>query len=545
VSKIFQVTEADGDLIHRSMNYMALFRLVLSSLLLALAFGSFEIRMEQEYQLFLSRASSLTYFMAALAFAALQWRGGFRAGELARFSLLTDIVLILILSHCYGGLYSGLIVLLIFTVGIAGLLLPLQVALFFAALISIGVVAEAWIAALGGGGSGLTLQAGIYGLAGFATALGCSLLGRWGREYQLLAERRRDDLVGLEQVNELIIRRMRSGVMVVDSDMNVRQMNESAWYLLGNPPASERRLNVIAPVLLERLNLWKKTGHNEEEGLLLKATQAAVVPQFVRLPGALGEATLIFLEDTSIISRRARDMAQASLARLSASIAHEIRNPLGALSHAAQLLGESGELPRQDARLIEIIRNHTTRMNEIVENVLKLSRRERPQIEHIDICGWLRELAGQFRDENQLPEGRVRVEAPRGPVKVLIDPGQMSQAVSNLMDNALRHAGTAEHPPAITLRLSPIRGHREMALDVIDDGPGIPLEKRSQIFEPFFTTHKQGSGLGLFLARQLCDASQSPLEYVQIPKSGACFRILLRRVEDRDQPQAAAELANL
>lgn len=529
MSDLFQNTAADRDLTRRSLNYLATFRVGLSIVILIAATGGFGGQIEPEYKVFLARATALTYVLAAFAFLYFQWRPSQSYQELARFSLATDIVLLLLVLHCFGGLSSGLAILLIFTVGIAGLLLPVRTALFFAALISLGIIGEAWLAMSYGLGDSLVLQAAIYGIASFATALGCSLLGRWGREYQLLAERRRNDLVGLEQVNDLIIRRMRSGVLVVDAELKIRQMNESAWYLLGNPPVSEERLNVVAPALVDRLERWRKTGRAEDEGLLLKATQAAVVPQFVRLPGVLGEATLIFLEDTSVVTRRARDLAQASLARLSASIAHEIRNPLGALSHASQLLDESPDLPKQDQRLIQIIRDHTARMNDIVENVLKLSRRERAQVEQVNITQWLRDLAEEFRDQHQLPETRVRVEAPRSAIIVLIDPGQMHQVVSNLMHNALRHAGSDTHQPSLTLRLSPIRGHREMALDIIDDGPGIPLEKRSQIFEPFFTTHKQGSGLGLFLARQLCDANAAPLEYVQIPNAGACFRILLKR----------------
>ncbi len=543
MSQLFQKIEADPDLIHRSLSYLTIFRIGLASVIAFVAFGPPGQTLQPEYRVFLAQATSLTYAMAALAFAGYQWRFPIAPAELARFSLMTDIVILLLVLHCFGGLSSGLVILLIFTVGIAGLLLRLESALFFAALISIGIIVEAWLETRTGG-SDQALQAGIYGIATFATALGTSLLGRWGREYQLLAERRRNDLVGLEQVNDLIIRRMRSGVMVVDAELKVRQMNESAWYLLGNPPVSERRLNVIAPALVERLELWRKTGQAEEEGLLLRATQAAVVPQFVRLPGVLGEATLIFLEDTSVVSRRARDLAQASLARLSASIAHEIRNPLGALSHAAQLLGESEVLPKQDRRLVEIIRNHSARMNDIVENVLKLSRRERAQIEQVNVTEWLRTLASEFREQRNLPESRLKVEAPRSGIEVLIDPTQLEQAVTNLMDNALRHAASDTHQPTITLRLSPIRGHREMALDVIDDGPGIPLEKRSQIFEPFFSTHKQGSGLGLFLARQLCDANQAPLEYVQIPNAGACFRILLRRSGQDDAAGKTARFAN-
>lgn len=545
VNNLFQKTEADTDLIHRSLNYLMIFRIGLATVITMVAFGGFGLELEPEYKVFLSQAASLTYLMSALAFGWLHWRSVSSPEELARFSLMTDLVVLLIILHCFGGLSSGLVILLIFTVGIGGLLLPLQVALFYASFVTIGIVIESWLASAGGFGSGEAVQAGIYGIASFITALGTSLLARWGREYQLLAERRRDDLAGLEQVNDLIIRRLRSGVIVVDADLTIRQMNESARYLLGDPRGGERRLRIVAPALVERLQRWQKTGTQEEEGLLLRSTQAAVIPKFVRLPGVVGEATLIFLEDTSVISRRARDLAQASLARLSASIAHEIRNPLGALSHAAQLLNESDALPKQDRRLIEIIRDHTHRMNDIVDNVLKLSRRESASPERIDICAWVEELARQFREDNRLDASSVRVEAPRSPVEVEMDPGQIHQAVSNLLDNALRHAGADGRQATITVRLSPIRGEREMALDIIDDGPGIPPEKRDQIFEPFFTTHKQGSGLGLFLARQLCDANQAPLEYVQIPRAGACFRILLKRAERETALGGAPRLAGL
>ncbi len=452
--------------------------------------------------------------------------------ELASFSLATDLIIISIVLHCFGGIESGLVILLLFYIGIAGLLLSLRTALLFASLVTIGLVIDAALAPQQSAVAAKAAQAGMYGIAAFVTALACSLLGRWGREYQLLAERRGVDMANLEQVNELIIHRMRSGVLVVDSTGTIRQINEAAWYLLGNPPVKERNLKVIAPALFDRMRRWRQTGKTEDEGLLLQSTQVAVVPRMLNMPGLNSEATLIFLEDTSVVSRRARDLAQASLARLSASIAHEIRNPLGALSHAGQLLRESDDLVPADQKLVNMMLNHSSRMNDIVENVLKLSRRERARVEAVNLVSWARKLVNEFRRHHRLVDKQVRLELPAAAIMVLIDPGQLTQAVWNLMENAMKHARHANgQAPVITLRASPIRGHREIALDILDDGPGIPMEKRSQIFEPFFTTHKQGSGLGLYLARQLCDANQASLEYVQVPNAGACFRILLRRPE--------------
>lgn len=539
---------ADEDIVRRALYYLNGFRIILAPIILVVALSPLAEQLTPGYKFFLLKSAALTYVGAAILFLLVHLRRTTSPAELSSFSLATDLIIISTVLHCFGGIESGLVILLLFYIGIAGLLLSLRTALFFASLVALGLLIDAVIAARVMPATTVAVPAALYGIAAMVTALGCSLLGRWGREYQLLAERRGVDMANLEQVNELIIHRMRSGVLVVDAAGKIRQINEAAWYLLGNPPVSERNLKVIAPALAERLERWRKTGKTEDEGLLLQATQVAVVPRMLSMPGVNSEATLIFLEDTSVVSRRARDLAQASLARLSASIAHEIRNPLGALSHAAQLLGESDSLSPPDQKLVKMILNHAARMNDIVENVLKLSRRERARVEAVNLVSWARRLANEFRRYHKLPEDQIKLELPSAGIMVLIDPGQLTQAVWNLMENALKHARIDENrPPVITLRVSPIRGHRELALDIIDDGPGIPLEKRSQVFEPFFTTHKQGSGLGLYLARQLCDANQAPLEYVQVPNTGACFRILLRRPEASDgtpemvdQRQAAA-----
>lgn len=529
-------TTADEGLIGRALHYLNAFRLVVAPVLAVAAFSPIIDNIPSGYRVFLLQASALTYVGAAIVFLVTHLRHKVRPSELAAFSIVTDLILVGIILHCFGTLESGLALLLLFSVGIAGLLLSLRTSLLFASLITIGLLTDAVLSNDGTLAGASVVLAATYGTAAFVTALAATGLGRWGRSYQLLAERRGNDLANLERVNELIIHRMRSGVLVVDENNQVRQMNESARYLLGNPPLRERDLRKIAPPLFERLQSWRKTGRSPDEGLLLQATQVAIVPSMMDMPGLSSPATLMFLEDTSVVSRRARDLAQASLARLSASIAHEIRNPLGALSHASQLLGESRDLPPPDRKLVSIILNHTSRMNDIVENVLKLSRRERAKIESVNLTSWTRRLVQEFGAHHNLPDEHLRLELPSAAVIVMIDPGQLTQAVWNLMENSLRHARSGDRPPVITVRVSPIRGNREVALDILDDGPGIPLDKRTQVFEPFFTTHNQGSGLGLYLARQLCDANQAPLEYVQIPNTGACFRILLRRPESAEPP---------
>lgn len=520
---------ADEHLIGRALHYLGVFRVLVSAALAVVVYSPLIEMVPEGYRVILAQATALTYLGLAVVFLVQHLRRRVKPSELASISIAADIILIGTILHCFGTLESGLVLLLLFSVGVSGLLLPLRTALFFAALITIGLLIDTLV-----GSSERTTRttlavAGLYGLAAFASAFAAGLLGRWGRSYQLLAERRGNDLANLERVNELIIHRMRSGVLVVDDRNQIRQINESARYLLGNPPLAERSLGRVCPPLLERLLRWRASGESPDEGILLQATQVAIVPNMMDMAGLDNPATLIFLEDTSVLSRRARDLAQESLAKLSASIAHEIRNPLGALSHAAQLLAESTDLPEADRKMVKIIMNHSARMNDIVENVLKLSRRERARFESVNLISWTRKLVRDFGQYHKLPADKLHLELPSAAVIVMMDSGQLSQAVWNLLENSLKHASVDGRLPEITVRVSPIRGNQEVALDILDDGPGIPLDKRSQVFTPFFTTHNEGSGLGLYLSRQLCDANQAPLEYVQIPNAGACFRILLRR----------------
>lgn len=540
---ILPTSTADESLIARALHYLNGFRLFVAVTLAVIAFSPLAETAAQDYRLFLVQAAAVTHVGAALVFIVAHLRRKTLPSELAAFAIAADIILVAIILHCFGTLESGLALLLLFSVGISGLLLSLRVTLLFASMVTLSLLLDAVLAQAGQPSGSSVILAAFYGIAAFVAALSTSLLGQWGRSYQLLAERRGNDLANLERVNELILHRMRSGVLVIDESNQIRQMNESARYLLGNPPLRERDLKKIAPSLHDRLLRWRKSGEASDDGLLLQATQVAIVPNMMDMPGLNKPATLMFLEDTSVVSRRARDLAQASLARLSASIAHEIRNPLGALSHAAQLLGESNDIPAADQKLVKIILNHSARMNDIVESVLKLSRRERARIESVNLVSWTRKLVQDFATHHRVPENHLKLELPSAAVIVMIDPGQLTQAVWNLMENSLKHARTGNRQPVITVRISPIRGMREVALDIIDDGPGIPLDKRHQVFEPFFTTHNEGSGLGLYLSRQLCDANQAPLEYVQIPNAGACFRILLRRsnASERSGQQAPAD----
>jgi two-component system sensor histidine kinase PilS (NtrC family) len=235
--------------------------------------------------------------------------------------------------------------------------------------------------------------------------------------------------------------------------------------------------------------------------------------------------SIILLEDTTLVAQRAQQMKLASLGRLTASIAHEIRNPLGAISHAEQLLEESSNLNSADRRLADIIRTNSERVNEIIENVLQISRRQPSRSEEIVLSDWLQRFIQDFRGNRPLTDQNLTLDIQPSDIHVFADASQLHQIMTILCDNAVCHFQGPGNELRIQINGRAVPGAEGYLLDVLDNGPGIAADSLRQIFEPFFTTHNKGSGLGLFIARELCEANRLGLEYAARPEGGSCFRV--------------------
>jgi two-component system sensor histidine kinase PilS (NtrC family) len=230
---------------------------------------------------------------------------------------------------------------------------------------------------------------------------------------------------------------------------------------------------------------------------------------------------LILLEDSAQLAHKTQQIKLASLGRLTASIAHEIRNPLGAISHAAQLLAESDKLDQGDKRLTEIICNHSKRVNTIIENVLQLSRRSASHPQELALANWLSEFKKEFVQMDGLRSKQLELDIEPEDVRIQVDPGHLHQVLTNLCQNAFEHAGDET-----AVRLQVRRGDKTAVwLDVVDNGPGIDAETAEQMFEPFYTTASSGTGLGLYIVRELCEINQARLSYHPVPEGGSSFRI--------------------
>jgi two-component system sensor histidine kinase PilS (NtrC family) len=247
---------------------------------------------------------------------------------------------------------------------------------------------------------------------------------------------------------------------------------------------------------------------------------------FISLDSSGKGPTLVFLEDTTLIVERVQQSKLAALGRLSASIAHEIRNPVGAMSHAAQLLAEAPTLTAQERRLADIITSNGERVSTIINNVLQLSRRDTTRPERIDLNVWLGEFLAEFRQTSEVDDRAIQLIEASGDLDVRVDPSHLYQLLWNLCENALNYGRRNEHDAPIELRTGRIQTSDRPFLEVLDRGPGIALADAERIFEPFFTGSKGGTGLGLFIARELAQCNRALLIYEPRHGGGSIFRVV-------------------
>jgi two-component system sensor histidine kinase PilS (NtrC family) len=454
-----------------------------------------------------------------------------------------DLVTLVLLLHASGGVQNNISGLLIVWVGTLALLVPLERALLLAALTTFALFGEQSLTSAETGpaitdyyATG-TLAAIIFVITGVV-----QLLRRRIVETEALAEQRGVDLQNLVELNEYVIQHLRESIVVVDAENRIRLLNESGGKLLGVRDSSssrDRKLGEIAPALEARLTRWRNGADQVSETTFVLDTDrnaTKIQPHFARLGSGRNEGVAIFLEDTSLIFERVQQTKLAALGRLSASIAHEIRNPLGALSHAGQLLAESTGLGPDDRRLTDIIRINSERVSHIVESVLSLSRSDKTRPQRIELRQWLCDFADEFTKTQELYEGAVAVRGNSITIEVEMDRTHLHQVLWNLCDNAVKYASAAAGAISVELYCGALETSGRPFLDVIDSGPGIAPEMVEQIFEPFYTAQPGGTGLGLYISRELCERNGAILRYHARPEGGSIFRIVFSDPERWTRP---------
>ena len=419
-----------------------------------------------------------------------------------------DIIVIILLMHACGGISSGLGMLLIISIAINGLLTEQVVAILFASLASLGLLAEHiysvnHIPAY----SGSSAQVGILGASLIATAIVTHKLMLRARSSEQLIQQRERDVAMLSALNQEIIENMEAGVIVLGRNDDIRHINRAARELLHLPVITSISLQRDCPRLLSALDSWRKS---TSQASLLPATSREIDNlqiSFRELQSEGQPNTMIFLNDVSLIRNSMQQAKLASLGHLTASIAHEIRNPLGAISYAAELLMEDHSFDEADQRMVEIITQHTSRINHIIEDILNISRGSETSRVPISLTSWLPAFIDGFCQTGLASAESFQLKFESEATALLFDAGHLNQILTNLCTNACVH-GDTNKPVIIRIYLD---SGFALCIEIADQGPGVSRDILDQIFDPFYTTSHQGSGLGLYIVAQLCELNNASI----------------------------------
>ena len=445
-------------------------------------------------------------------------------------TMLVDIVAVSVLMFASDGMSSGLGGLLVVFVGAGSLALPLGLPPIFAAAATFAILGQEVLSGLGGYSTNYP-AAGLLCAIIFGMAFAVRPLARRIQLSEALARQRGVDLQNLSELNEYIVQHLRESILVIDDDDRIRLGNASASDLLGiSRPIRGMTLTDAAEPLADYISRWRRdaTMSAHPEITVASAGHSLRLNAHLAPLGKDGDRSgpaLVFLEDASLINARVQQSKLASLGRLSASIAHEIRNPVGAMSHAAQLLGESPGLTDDDKRLTEIIQTHSGRVSHIIDNVLQLSRRDSSRPERLRLKPWLAEFAQEFSRTLELQEGELTLTRVPEDIEVRMDRGHLRQVMWNLCDNAVKYASETGGI-LVEIQAGRLTAQGRPYLEVCDMGNGVDPTTADKIFEPFFTERAGGTGLGLYISRELCELNRATLLYLDRPGGGSIFRIV-------------------
>ena len=520
-------SQLPGSVQQRELFAFGLYRVLEAVLLTTVALAPGQLGLLNAVDMPLLRGTALVYLLLSLVLLILSRRTRVNLQVQGGWGLALDIAAAALALAAQQGVDAGIGLLLLFNISIGSLIVGPRLAVALALLAAGAVFAEFALSTLAQRDNRPLVEPAMFAICYLAGAVLSQFLRRELARSEALADERGTELAQLAELNELVIRRMRTGAVVVDERHRVRLFNEAAWALLGARGETATLLD-LHPPLDAMLRRWRATGEVQPRSLRVGEDGAELLPRFAAT-GTRDELYLIFLDDARHYSGRAEELTLATLGRLSASIAHEIRNPLAAILHAAQLLEECPSLPAGDRRLLDIIQNQCQRMDGIVASVLALARRERAHAEWVDAGHLLERFANDYRSAHPLGADSLETRSARG-LTLVADPAHLHQVLTVLVDNARAYGRLPEQPARVLLRAAAAEGEAALGsidIDVIDHGPGVPPAVADRLFEPFYTTSEHGTGLGLYIARQLCEANQGSLRFLPIPAGGACFRIRL------------------
>jgi two-component system sensor histidine kinase PilS (NtrC family) len=440
--------------------------------------------------------------------------------------VVIDIFFITLLMHAAGGIQSGLGLLLIISIVTASVVSNGRLALFYAAVASLCLLLEqSYQIALGDLSTASYTQAVMLCLSCFATAWLAYSLAKRMQQSEALASARGIDIENLSQINALIIQEMQDGVIVVDENFNIRHQNLQAESLLALPNNRSENIALAnnVPEIATAFNSWLKdedVGNNSTVSISNRELKLRFMPiNQLRSMGAV-----IFIQDVSQLQSKAQQAKLAALGRLTANIAHEIRNPLSAISHANQLLQEEASISVSTMRILQIVEDNIQRIDQIIKDVLELNRRDRTQQGKIELREFLLDFHTEFCVVEKVPHTHFQLSPLLDKKTIIFDKRHLTQILWNLCKNGREHSQKKTN--SLILDCLDV-GKNGLIIQIKDDGSGIAEKDMHRLFEPFFTTKTSGNGLGLYISRELAEANGASLQY-QTLAQGCAFIMHLK-----------------
>ena len=492
---------------------------------------------DKGFQALLFLTSSIFYLSSFFIFILLiQWQ---KPNLEIQVSIQTciDITAIILITHAFSGVNSGLSMLLIINILMTSLFLAKRFTLLFAATAALAILGNQTYSQL------VILdfhanfiQSGILGAIIFAFAFISSNFSRQLRDTERLASEQERELGSAIQLNEHIISSMRTGIIVLSPEGKILMSNDAAEHILGVVKLKNNMsLKDISPLLFERFSQWQTNEHQPPLNPIQQSHGLPdIQPGFSAIKKSKEEKgqTLVFLEDASQLNQRFQQVKLASLGRLTASIAHEIRNPLSAIQHASQLLQESVDEPG-NIKLTRIINTQTQRLNDIVKNVLQLSRKQIPHPAMINLKNWLTDFKDEFSPSHGLDDKQLDINIRPESMTVFFDQEQLHQIFWNLCSNAINHSGIDKTQLSIKLEGGISDETGQPFINISDNGKGIDEAIEAYIFEPFYTTSNEGTGLGLYIIKEIVENNRAKIKHISQSDNGGCFRIYFMSAENQ------------
>lgn len=438
-------------------------------------------------------------------------------------STILDVFFLNLILLIIGSLSSGFGIFINVAVAAVAIMLPGRIALFFASISTLILFLLTALPKSLGGIEANYFFLGVHGIGIFATALTAQALAFWIRNTEAMARLKNEEVSHLQKLNEYIIDRLHSGILLIDRRWQVQMINESACNMF-NVTSTMKSMHIshISKELANKLDQWNKEPTNRLHNVHMVLSDPELIAHFIPSRITQDTSVLIILDDMRRMVQHAQQLKLASLGRFTASIAHELRNPLAAIDHAVQLLLESNALTKEDQHLALIMKKNSDRMNSVIKNILQLSRRKKSTPQEIKLYLFLSQTLDDFKKAHKgSPRIELRVEPEN--LSVFMDKSQLLQILTNLIENSIHYGKVDDRLANIQISAYQLEG-KSIRLDIIDDGPGIDEKNRSKIFEPFYTTSRSGIGMGLYITKELCEANQAQIKLVD-KSEGCCFRI--------------------